>query len=85
MFDEPTSAIDAEAEYRIFNKIYKFFKEKSVLIISHRFSTVRNADRIIVIHKGQIVEKGTHSELLKRKGKYAKAFHKQAKGYKIQG
>ncbi len=83
MFDEPTSAIDAEAEYRIFNKIYKFFKEKSVLIISHRFSTVRNADRIIVIHKGQIVEKGTHEELIKRKGKYAKAFDKQAKGYKV--
>ncbi len=82
IFDEPTSAIDAESEYKIFNRIYKFFKNKSVLIISHRFSTVRNADRIIVLHKGQIVEKGTHSELLKRKGKYAKAFEKQAKGYK---
>ena len=83
IFDEPTSAIDAESEYRIFNRIYKFFKNKSVLIISHRFSTVRNADRIIVIHRGQIVEKGTHFELLKRKGKYAKAFEKQAKGYKV--
>lgn len=52
IFDEPTSAIDAVSEYRVFNKIYTFFKKKTVLIISHRFSTVRNADRIFVINKG---------------------------------
>ena len=81
IFDEPTSAIDAESEYRIFNRIYNFFKNKSVLIISHRFSTVRNADRIIVIHEGKIVEEGSHQELLKMNKRYANAFKKQAEGY----
>jgi len=81
IFDEPTSAIDAESEYRIFNRIYNFFKNKSVLIISHRFSTVRNADRIIVIHDGKIVEEGSHQELIKMNKRYANAFKKQAEGY----
>lgn len=82
IFDEPTSAIDAESEYRIFNRIYEFFTDKTVLIISHRFSTVRNADRIIVIHEGKLVEEGTHRELLARNGRYASAYRKQAEGYK---
>jgi len=82
IFDEPTSAIDAESEFRIFNRIYDFFAHKTVLIISHRFSTVRNADRIIVIHDGEIVEEGTHDALLKKKGRYYNAFKKQAEGYK---
>ena len=81
IFDEPTASIDAEAEYKIFNNIYKFFKNKTVIIISHRFSTVRNADRIIVIDKGNIAEQGTHEELLALNGKYAKAFKLQAEGY----
>jgi ATP-binding cassette subfamily B protein len=81
IFDEPTSAIDAESEYRIFNRIYDFFKNKTVVIISHRFSTVRNADRIIVLDEGKIVEEGTHEELVKKKGKYFSAFTKQAEGY----
>lgn len=81
IFDEPTASIDAEAEYKIFNNIYQFFKNKTVIIISHRFSTVRNADRIILIDKGNITEQGTHEELLKLDGKYAKAFKLQAEGY----
>ncbi|MFA7628056.1 MAG: ABC transporter ATP-binding protein [Candidatus Dojkabacteria bacterium] len=81
IFDEPTSAIDAESEYRIFNRIYDFFKNKTVVIISHRFSTVRNADRIIVLDEGKIVEEGTHEELVKKEGKYFSAFTKQAEGY----
>lgn len=81
IFDEPTSAIDADAEYRIFNKIYNFFDNKTVLIISHRFSTVRNADRIIVIKDGKILEEGSHAELMKKNGVYANAFKKQAEGY----
>lgn len=81
IFDEPTSAIDAESEYKIFNKIYKFFDNKTVIIISHRFSTVRNADRIVVLDQGRIVEEGSHQELLDMNGKYAQAFKKQAEGY----
>lgn len=82
IFDEPTAAIDAESEYNIFNRIYEFFKDKTVIIISHRFSTVRNADRIIVFEEGQVVEDGSHEELMKLDGHYAKAFKLQAEGYK---
>jgi ATP-binding cassette subfamily B protein len=81
IFDEPTAAIDAVSEYNIFNKIYNFFDNKTVLIISHRFSTVRNADRIIVLEKGKIVEEGTHKNLLKNDGVYANAYKLQAEGY----
>jgi ABC-type multidrug transport system fused ATPase/permease subunit len=81
IFDEPTSAIDAESEYKIFNRIYDFFKNKTVIIISHRFSTVRNADRIIVLDEGKIIEEGSHKELIAMNGKYAKAFRLQAEGY----
>ena len=85
IFDEPTASIDAVSEYNIFNKIYDFFKEKTVIIISHRFSTVRNADRIIVLDHGEIVEQGTHSFLMSNNGYYAKAFNLQAKGYSGSG
>jgi len=81
IFDEPTAAIDAVSEYNIFNEIYKFFKDKTVIIISHRFSTVRNADKIIVMDEGKIIEYGSHSELMKLKGKYERAFTLQAEGY----
>ena len=82
IFDEPTSAIDAVSESKIFNKIYRFFKNKTVIIISHRFSTVRNADRIIAFDHGQIIEHGSHKELMDIKGAYYKAFKLQAEGYK---
>lgn len=81
IFDEPTAAIDPVSESKIFSKIYNFFKDKTVIIVSHRFSTVRNADRIIVVDKGEIVEDGSHEELMKNKGKYYEAFTLQAKGY----
>jgi len=82
IFDEPTASIDAVSEYNIFNKIYDFFKGKTVIIVSHRFSTVRNADRIIVIEGGKIVEDGSHSKLMKQGGFYAKFFKLQAEGYR---
>ncbi len=81
ILDEPTASIDAVAEAQIFDNIYKFIENKTVIIISHRFSTVRNADRILVLDKGRIIEEGSHEELLKKKGKYAKAFKLQARGY----
>ncbi len=81
ILDEPTASIDAVSEANIFNRIYKFIENKTVIIVSHRFSTVRNADRIIVLDKGEIVEDGSHEELMKNKGKYYEAFTLQAKGY----
>jgi len=82
ILDEPTSAIDAKAEAEIFKHLEKFEKDKTVIMISHRFSTVRNADNIYVIDKGKIIESGSHEKLIKKKGKYEKLFKLQAKGYK---
>ena len=83
ILDEPTAAIDAKAEYDIFNSIFEHQTKKSTIIISHRFSTVRRADRIIVLEKGRIVETGDHSELLKHNGGlYKEMFEKQAEGYR---
>lgn len=82
ILDEPTAAIDAKAEYEIFENVQKLQKDKTVLIISHRFSTVRNADRILVLEDGKILEEGNHETLMKKKGLYAELFEIQAKGYK---
>jgi ABC-type multidrug transport system fused ATPase/permease subunit len=82
ILDEPTASIDANAEFRIFNRIFKAFKGKTLIIISHRFSTVRHAQKIYVIHEGEIVEEGSHEQLMKEKGRYQKAFNLQAMGYK---
>ena len=83
VFDEPTAAIDPVSEYNIFNKIYEFFKNKTVIIVSHRFSTVRNADRIVVMENGRILEMGSHKELMQQDGNYANAFKLQAQGYTL--
>lgn len=82
ILDEPTSAIDAKAEYEIFNNIYKAHGSKTTLIISHRFSTVRKADKIIVLEKGKVIEYGSHEELIKYGGLYKEMFDLQAEGYK---
>ncbi|MDQ3099119.1 MAG: ABC transporter ATP-binding protein/permease [bacterium] len=82
ILDEPTSAIDAKAEFEIFEKVQNLQKDKTVIIISHRFSTVRNADRIIVLSEGKIFEEGTHKELIKKNSLYAELFNIQAQGYK---
>jgi ABC-type multidrug transport system fused ATPase/permease subunit len=81
ILDEPTASIDAVSESKIFSRLYKTVKNKTLIIVSHRFSTVRNAQRIIVINQGKIVETGTHSELLTLKGLYSRSFNLQAKGY----
>lgn len=81
VLDEPTSAIDAQAEFEIFNHFRTVTKNQMVLLISHRFSTVRMADKILVIENGEVIEQGTHEDLLKLGGRYAKLFLLQAAGY----
>lgn len=82
VLDEPTASIDAKAESEIFSRVEKLSKAKTVIIISHRFSTVRNADKIYVIDGGRIVESGSHEELMKLQGQYATLFNLQAKRYR---
>ena len=82
ILDEPTSSIDAEAEAKIFEKLEFLPKDRTVILISHRFSTVRHADKIIVIKSNTVTESGSHEELLSLNGTYAKLFKLQAKGYK---
>ena len=81
ILDEPTAAIDAKAESEIFERVEQLAEDKTVLIISHRFSTVRNADKIYVLESGKIKESGSHEELMKQAGTYATLFSLQAKGY----
>lgn len=81
VLDEPTSAIDARAEAKIFNNLWKMQARKGAIVISHRFSTVRDADVIIVIDNGKIIEQGKHAELMKQEGIYHELFSKQAKSY----
>lgn len=83
ILDEPTSAIDAKGEYEIFQRIAQTQQGKSSLIVSHRFSTVRQANRILVLSGGRIIENGTHEELMKIKGgTYHELFSLQAEAYK---
>ncbi|MBA4168524.1 MAG: ABC transporter ATP-binding protein, partial [Chitinophagaceae bacterium] len=70
ILDEPTSALDARAEYEVFQRFAELTRGKSAVLISHRFSTVRMANRILVLDKGEIVETGSHEELLKKNGRY---------------
>lgn len=82
VLDEPTAAMDAEAEVMIFDRFRALSQNKMVILISHRFSTVRMADTIIVLSAGELIEQGTHEELLHAQGRYAKLFTLQAAGYK---
>ncbi len=81
MLDEPTSALDAEAEYDIYERFADISKERATVLISHRFSTVRMADKIAVIEDGSIQEYGTHAELLDKNGTYARLYGLQAQQY----
>src|SRR6266508_1825173 len=82
VLDEPTSALDAEREYEIFQRFRDLTEGKIAVLISHRFSTVRMADRIAVIEDGQISELGSHAQLLALGGTYARLFEMQAEGYR---
>lgn len=82
ILDEPTAALDARAEYEVFERFAELTKGKSAVLISHRFSTVRMANRILVLEKGEQKEMGSHEELIKQNGRYAELFQLQAMGYR---
>jgi len=81
ILDEPTAALDARTEYEVFRRFSDLTHGKMALLISHRFSTVRMADRIVVIESGQLLESGSHQELMAQNGRYAELFQLQARGY----
>jgi ATP-binding cassette subfamily B protein len=82
ILDEPTSVMDARAEYEFFVRFRELAKDKATLLISHRFSTVKIADRIYVMENGRIIESGSHVELLEREGKHAQLYSLQAQCYR---
>src|SRR5215218_10034054 len=82
ILDEPTAALDARAEYEVFVRFNQLMAGRMAVVISHRFSTVRMADRIVVLGDGRVIEEGTHEELLAREGLYSELFEMQAAGYR---
>jgi ATP-binding cassette subfamily B protein len=81
VLDEPTASLDAEAEHAVFERFRTLTKGRTTILISHRFPTVRMADRILVVEGGRIVEEGTHAELVAKGARYARLFELQARGY----
>jgi len=82
VLDEPTAAMDAQAEAEVFEHFRQLSRERVTILISHRFSTVRMADQIAVLNRGSIVERGSHEELMRLNGNYARLFSLQARGYR---
>ena len=81
ILDEPTSAVDAIAEEEIFQSLYNNSEEKTTITVSHRFSTVKRSDRIIVLEGGRVIESGSHAELLSLGGLYTHLYKSQAEAY----
>jgi ATP-binding cassette subfamily B protein len=81
ILDEPTASIDAVTEEKIFSSLEKNMEGKTVILITHRFSTVKNANKILMLEQGQIIEQGSHRELMQLQGKYAELYNMQAKRY----
>jgi ATP-binding cassette, subfamily B, bacterial len=75
ILDEPASSLSAQAEYELFCQFHELSRGRTTILVSHRFSTLSIADRILVMGKGRIIESGTHQELLGRAGNYAKLYH----------
>lgn len=85
VLDEPTAALDAEAEHEVFERLQALKATRTAVLITHRFSTVRMADRIVVVDGGRITEEGPHAALIARGGTYATLFNLQAEGYREMG
>ena len=81
LLDEPTSALDAQAEYDLFERLHSLTRGRTAVYISHRFSTVRRADRIVFLEHGRLIEEGTHEQLMRLNGRYARLFRLQAAAY----
>src|SRR5690606_34003814 len=82
ILDEPTAALDARAEYEVFQRFKELSRGRTAVLISHRFSSVRMADRILVLGGGRIEAMGSHEDLLAQGGRYAELFERQAAGYR---
>ncbi len=82
ILDEPTASLDARAEFQVYQRFVDLTAGKMAVLISHRFSTVRMADRILVLENGRIVEQGSHRQLVALGGKYSELFELQAAGYR---
>jgi ATP-binding cassette subfamily B protein len=85
VLDEPTASIDAEGEQALFDRFQSLKANRTAIVVTHRFGTVRMADRIVVLDGGRVAEVGTHAELLAREGLYARMFRAAAKGYVTDG
>jgi ATP-binding cassette subfamily B protein len=82
ILDEPTASLDARAEYQVFRRFAGLMENRMAVIISHRFSTERMADRIVVLDEGRTIEEGSHEELVAQRGLYSELFALQAEGYR---
>jgi ATP-binding cassette subfamily B protein len=85
ILDEPTAALDVRTEYEIYRRFAELTRGKTTLLISHRFSTVRMADRILVLEGGRLRDEGSHEELMRQDGRYAQMFRLQAEGFRDDG
>jgi ATP-binding cassette subfamily B protein len=82
ILDEPTAALDARSEFEVFERFRELSDGKTAVLISHRFSSVRMADRILVLADGKVEASGTHQQLMSQGGRYAELFELQAAGYR---
>lgn len=81
IWDEPTAPLDANAEYAVYESLRRLASGRTVILITHRLASVRNADQIFLLHEGKLVEHGTHSQLIARSGRYAEMYSLQARMY----
>ena len=84
IWDEPTAPLDAKAEYAVYESLRKLASNRTVILITHRLGSIRNADRILFLERGKLVEQGTHQELLQINGRYAELYRLQTQLHGIE-